>query len=69
MTYVFETSQTNLNASNVSKELRAVADGLEAAGHVVVLADRFERYWRWRQWKTPIAANHFVWQQLQKDPQ
>jgi hypothetical protein len=66
MTYKIQTDQSNLNASNISKEMRAVCDGLAAAGHTVVVVDRFDRYWLWRKWKKPIANNRFEWQVMER---
>ena len=69
MTYKIETGQSNLNASNISRQMCAVCDGLAAAGHRVVLVDRFDRYWAWRKWKTPLAHNRFEWQELERKQQ
>jgi hypothetical protein len=66
MTYIITTDQSNLSASNLTKETRAVCDGLTAAGHRVVLVDRFDRYWQWRKWKKPIAKNRYEWQAQNK---
>lgn len=66
MTYIITTDQSNLNASNISKEMRAVADGLAARGDRVVLVDRFDRHWEWRKWKKPIANNRYEWQAMDK---
>ena len=66
MTYIITTNQSNLNSSNISKEMRAVAEGLAARGDRVVLVDRFDRYWEWRKWRKPIAKNRYEWQAMER---